>query len=204
MKKRNYTILLTAIAFLLVGVALLLDYLNVPFIGIIGIKNVWFPVLIILIGIGLYLSMLIRRVADFIATATVIFVIGVMLLLLRLNLESITFARIWPMIVLAPSLALLFTYVFRSRRKFYLRLGLFMTVISVALLVGSIFSLWILVAPIIIIFIGVTMCIYAFITKQSDDDEEVEIPRISIVARKQEIEREQTEKQNEEDKANER
>jgi len=204
MRKRNYTILLIAIAFLLVGGALLLDFLNVPFIGIIGIKNVWFPVLLILIAVGMYLSMIIRREAEFIATTTVIFVIGVMLLLLRLNIEGLTFAKVWPMIVLAPSLALLFTYIFRSRRKFYLRLGLFMTAISIALLVGSIFSLWVLVAPIIIIFIGAMMCIYAITNKESDDDKEIEIPSISIVARKQEIEREQADKQDKEDKKDER
>lgn len=204
MKKRNYTILLTAIAFLLVGGALLLDFLNVPFVGIIGIKNVWFPVLLILIAVGLYVSMIIRREAELIATTTVIFVIGVMLLLLRLNIEGVTFARLWPMIVLAPSLALLLTYAFRSRRKFYLRFGIFMTVISIALLVGSMFSLWALVAPIIILFIGVTMFIYALTVKRVNDDEEFEIPRISIVARKQEIERELTDKQDKEDKENER
>lgn len=204
MRKRNYTVLLTAIAFLSVGCALLLDAFDVSFVGIIGIKNVWFPVLVILIGCGMFLSMIIRKKADFIATATVIFVIGVMLLLLRLDTENLTFARVWPMIILAPSLALLFTYIFRSRYKLYLRLGLFTVAVSIALLVGSVFDLWIMVAPIIIIFIGAVMLIYAFTDKESDDDKEIEIPSISIVARKQEIEREQADKQDKEDGKNER
>ena len=201
MKKRNYNILLTAIAFLFVGIALLLDFLNVPFIGIIGIKNVWFPVLIILIGIALYLSMIIRRDADFIATATIITIIGTMLLLLRIGGENLTFSKLWPMIVLAPSIAFLFTYIFRSRRAFYLHIGLFMTAISIALLLGAIFKLWVLVAPIIIIFIGVIMCVYVFVGKGTDDNDEVDIPSVSIVARKQEIVRSIKEnKDNQEDK----
>ena len=86
-----------------------------------------------------------------------------------------------------------------ERDKLYLRLGLFTVAVSIALLVGSVFDLWIMVAPIIIIFIGAVMLIYAFTDKESDDDKEIEIPSISIVARKQEIEREQADKQDKED-----
>jgi len=184
-QKRNLSILFPSIAFVLVGVTLLLDVLNV---AVIGLRGIWFPSLVILVGISLYVAIIVRRNSEFMIVATCAVIIGVMLLLLEIEPLNLQFKNLWPMILLAPSVSLLLVYFFRSKNKFLLSFGLFCTIISIALFIGALLEQWRIVAPLVIIFVGIVSALFSILARRAEEGEEYEIPSTSILRRKKDIE----------------
>ena len=163
MKKQDkISLYLLAVAFLFVGVMLGLDLFE---IAVFGLRGCWVGILLVLIALAFMVGGIIARSREFIFTPIVCAVIGIMLLLISFTNKGI--GDLWPMIPLAIFLALGISSMLRSRYKIFIETGIWGTAISVACLVGTLFSLWTIVFPTLLVLVGaIISAVMLFISNQ--------------------------------------
>lgn len=179
MKNKNLNKYMIAVAFILVGVMLALDWLD---IDLFGLRGSWVATLLSLVCVALILSQLIQKKITHVFTPTICGVIGAMLFLIsatELNIDIL-----WPMIPLAVSLATLLSSLLRDHVKLFTEIGFVGVVLSLACLIGSVFNLWHIVFPIILVLGGIVIILRAALTKE---EEKYEIPSLSIHERAEKI-----------------
>ena len=183
MKKQDkISLYLLAVAFLSVGIMLGLDLFSVT---VFGISGCWVGVLLCLIAIAFTVGGIIARSKEFIFVPVVCYVIGALLLLI--NFTDLDIGRLWPMIPLAIFLGLGLGSLLRGRRKIFMEMGIWGTTISIACLVGTLFSLWAIVFPLLLVLIGAIIFVRVTIHKP----DEYEIPSISLEERAKKIKEEE-------------
>ena len=179
MKKGNLNNYMLAVAFIVVGVMLALDWLDVDLFGLHGS---WVAILLLLVSLLLTTSQIIQRSTRHIFTPTLCGVIGLMLLLI--SVTDLAIDRLWPMIPLGLSLGVLLASLIRDKVKLLTELGFVGLVLSLAFLVGTLFSLWNIVFPVVLILGGVVIILRTALKKENDN---YEIPSVSIKEREEEI-----------------
>ncbi len=183
MKKQDkISLYLLAVAFLFVGVMLGLDLFE---IAVFGLRGCWVGILLVLIALAFMVGGIIARSREFIFTPIVCAVIGIMLLLISFTNKGI--GDLWPMIPLAIFLALGISSMLRSRYKIFIETGIWGTAISVACLVGTLFSLWTIVFPTLLVLVGAIIMVRVAIHKS----DEYEIPSISLEERAKKLREEE-------------
>ena len=179
MKKSNLNNYMLAFAFILIGVMLALDWLD---IDLFGLHGSWVALLLLLVAFLLTVSQIIQRTVKHIFIPTLCAVIGLMLLLI--SVTDLSIGILWPMIPLALSLATLLASLLRDHVKLFTELGFIGLVLSLAFLVGTLFSLWNIVFPVVLILSGVVIILRTSLKKEEDN---YEIPSVSIKDREEEI-----------------
>lgn len=184
-KKDKISLYLLATAFLLVGVMLSLDLLEV---AVWGIRGCWVGILLVLVAIALFVGGIIAKSKEFIALPIVCLVVGALLILIAQT--TLTIANLWPMIPLSITLGILVASLLRARKRVWLELGIWGTLICITCLVGSLFSLWIIVFPLMLVLTGVVIIMRTAFTKTQP---KYEIPSVSIVERAEKLKKEKEE-----------
>lgn len=174
-KLSNYML---AMAFIIVGIMLALDWLN---INLFGLKGSWVALLLLLSSAALGIGQIVQKRKRYIFTPILFGIIGLMLLLI--SVTELTIAELWPMISLAFSLALLLSSILRDHVKLMTEIGFFGAILSIAFLVGTLFGLWNIVFPIVLVLGGVVIILRTALNKKEDT---YEIPSVSIYDRAEE------------------
>ena len=179
MKSKNLNKYMIAISFIVVGVMLALDWLD---IDLFGLHGSWVATLLLLVCVTLVIGQTIQRKFTHIFTPTICGIIGAMILLIAVT--DLTIGVLWPMIPLAISLATLLSSLFRDHVKLFTEIGFVGVVLSVAFLVGTVFSLWNIVFPIVLVLGGIVIILRTALKKEED---KYESPSVSIKDREEEI-----------------
>ena len=183
MKKQDkISLYLLAVAFLSVGIMLGLDLFSIT---VFGISGCWVGVLLGLSAIAFTVGGIIAKSKEFIFIPVVCYVISALLLLI--NFTNLSVGKLWPMIPLSIFLGLGLASLLRGRRKIFMETGLWGTTISIACLVGTLFSLWTIVFPLLLVLVGVI--IFVRVTMHKPD--EYEIPSISLEERAKKLKEEE-------------
>lgn len=178
-RKNNLSNYMLAIAFIIVGVMLALDWLD---IDLFGLRGSWLAILLLLSSLGLGFGQIIQRKKRYIFMPVFCGIIGLMLLLI--SVTDLEISDLWPMLPLALSLGFLIASVLRDHVKLLTEIGFFGAILSVAFLIGSLFSLWNIVFPIVLVLGGVVIILRSALAKNED---EYVVPSISIADRAEEI-----------------
>lgn len=176
--KNDLSVYMLAGTFIVVGILLALDWLG---INLFGLKGSWIALLLILCSISLFVGQIVIKSKKYIFTPTLFAIIGSMLFII--SATNLTITVLWPMIPLGLSLGILLASLFRDKVKILTELGFIGTILSVAFLIGGLFSLWHIVFPIVLVLGGVVII---FRTALKKGKEEYEIPSISIAQRVEE------------------
>lgn len=179
MKKSNLNNYMIAVAFIMIGTMLTLDWLD---IDLFGLKGSWVALLLLLVALLLTISQIVQRNTKHIFIPTLCAVIGLMLLLI--SVTELTIGILWPMIPLGLSLATLLSSLIRDHVKLFTELGFVGLIFSLAFLIGTLFSLWNIVFPVVLILCGVVIILRTALKKEEDN---YEIPSVSIKDREEEI-----------------
>ena len=179
MKSKNLNKYMIAVVFMLVGVMLALDWLN---IDLFGLHGSWVATLLSLLCVALIVSQCIQRKIAHVFTPTICGIIGAMLFLI--SASELKIDTLWPMIPLAVSLAILLSSLLRDHVKLFTEIGFVGVVLSIACLIGSVFSLWHIVFPIVLVLGGIVIILRSALTKE---EEKYEIPSLSFYERAEKI-----------------
>lgn len=176
--KNNLSIYMLASVFIVVGVLLALDWLG---INLFGLKGSWFAFLLLLCSLALAIGQLIMKSKKYIFSPTFLGIMGGMLFII--SATDLGISTLWPMIPLSVSLGLLLASLLRDKVKILTELGFIGTILSVAFLIGGLFSLWHIVFPLVLVLGGIVII---FRTALKKKEEKYEIPSISIEERVEE------------------
>jgi len=179
-RKNRNSLIYPALAFIIVGVFLFIDAVG---LSPIGFRHMWISLLVLLVGLALIVGMAIRRDTFLLFSATCITGIGSMLFLLSWEALNLTFANLWPILFVAPSLGILLVYILKTRKKLYFQIGLMGLIISVSALIGALFNLWLYFAPIVLVLIGIALIISNIILDNIKAKDDYEIKAVSIQER---------------------
>ncbi len=178
-KKGNLSNYLIAVAFIIMGILLALDWLD---IDLFGLKGSWFAFLLILVALSLMIGGIVQKSKTHISTPSVCGIIGAMLLLI--SATELTIGMLWPMIPLSVSVALVLSSLIRDHVRLLIEIGFVGIILSGAFLVGTIFGLWNIVFPVVLVLGGVVIIVRTALTKK---EIEYVIPTVSIEERKEKI-----------------
>ncbi len=180
--KNDLSNYMLATAFIVVGVLLALDWLG---INLFGLKGSWFAVLLLLCALALGFAQIKTGGKKYVFTPVFFSIIGAMLLII--SATDLTIASLWPMIPLSLSLGLLLASLIRDHVKILTEIGFVASILSVAFLVGTLFSLWNIVFPTVLVLGGVVIILRTAFKKEV---KQYEIPSVSIIERAEEKKKE--------------
>ena len=117
-----------------------------------------------------------------------IFYAGVIVILLKTT--DLTVAKLWPLILMAIFSAVSLSSILREKDEVLTEIGVGGFCVSTALLVASLFDLWDIIIPVVLILLGIAIIVLTTIKHKK----KYEIPTISIQERVEKLKEKEVQK----------
>lgn len=171
MEKKPVFAITAGILIIAAGFVFLMDYLNFAFNGAI---DHWYVVLIIWGACNLLALAIAYKAPLYYCLATTLGGVFVALLV-SITVEKVDFDVVWPIIPMFFGFGILVANAVAHRPFAFLKTGILISLLSIALLVGAALNAWRIVLPIVVMLAGLTLIINTLIrlnikTKEGEAD----------------------------------
>lgn len=185
MMKNKLTYYLLSINFILLGGLLGLENLEIL---TLGLGKCFWGVLLICCAISIAIGNVKGKGEKSIFLPVFAFFAGVIVILLQLT--KLTFASLWPLILTAIFSAVTLSSLLREKDEFLTEIGVCGFCVSIAFLVASLFDLWDIIIPFVLILLGIAIIVLTTIKHKK----KYEIPTISIEERAEKLKEKEVQK----------